>query len=89
MKKFGIGIGIGTLLCSLAHAEPYAATVHWSDGTIQEVCALNRGLCEDPRWRRYLLHPNGQHDERIIFVDPCHPAACFAPGWDCIKKYNC
>lgn len=82
-------LAFALLIATFARADPYAATVHWSDGTVEEMCALDRGLCEDPRWRLYLLHPNGRRDARIIVVDPCRPEACFAPGWGCIKGYNC
>ena len=76
------------LRITATHGEPYAATVHWSDGTVEEICALDRGLCEDPRWAMYLLPRDPRSGAHIVGISRCVPKACILARENCIVGYH-
>ena len=83
---------LGSLLiiavANLAHSEPYAAAVTWSDGTTEEICVpLGQELCNDPRWRLWLKPRDPRSGAHVTKVGPCVPKACVSARENCIIGY--
>ncbi len=63
--------------------------VIWEDGSIEEISATNFAACDkamnalaNGKWV-----PVGHTDRPAKAI--CMPGNSFAPGWDCIRGYNC
>jgi len=81
-----VGLFRSPLLAAGLIFDPHVLLLAWPDARQETVAATSRATCQAAT--AAILGGRWLADDPPA-VMRCEPGAAFAPGWDCIRGYNC